>query len=460
MWPFDDIGSALGGPIKDMIASGFEAAMLGLWTASLYILKAAFGLADQFSVFTVDTRTGPISVLWPMMLWISGALALGLFFWQLTLTALRGGRGFLRLIGGPVQYGVALALTVGIAAAFLAAVDGVTEGILSYGLKVENFSDALDATGWLDAAGDGVNGVVLGIAALIGVLPAAVGYMLEMIFREAAILVLLTTIPVSAAGLLSGFTATWFWRTCRWLMVCTFMKPALALALVLGIAISGGSQGLSGLLAGVGVLLISIFCPFVLFRLFAFVDPNSDAGAAFRDTLSSVGVDSYGSNNPAAIAARSLGGGGGGGSEAEDANTARFDDAEAEYADEEMDKTGTGRSSGGSTVQAGSRNSYPDGESSSASGASGGDGSGGADAGGDAAPADRPYANSGSVVSSSTSSGPSGDYGPGGGDSGGDSSGPGSSPSPHDDGGGGGPKSSGGGGGGAAAGAEEAAVIV
>lgn len=457
MWPFDDIGEQLGGPIKDMIASGFEAAMLALWKASLFLLLAAFELADQFSVFTVDTRTGPISVLWPMMLWVSGVLALGLFFWQLTLTSLRGGRGFLRLVSGPVQYGVALAVSVGIIAAFLAAVDGLTEGILKWGLNADNFTDALDATGFVDAAGDGVNGVVLGIAAFVGVIPAALGYVLEMLFREAAIYVLVTALPINAAGLLAGVTSGWFWRTCRWVAVCGVMKPVLALALVLGVAISGGSEGLSGLLAGIGVLMISLFAPFVLFRLFAFIDPNTDAGAAFRDTLSGMGVDSYGSNNPAALAVRGMNGGSGGGSsEAEDANTGRFDQAEAEYADEEMDETGTGRSSGG-----GSSGSTADSDHDPDSTAGGGSGSG---ADSDGAAGERPHANSGSVVSSSASAGPSDDYGPDGGDGGHDPSGPGSSPSPHDDGGGGGgggdPKTGGSGGGGAAAGAEEAAVVL
>lgn len=129
MWPFDDIGDALDSAIKNMISSAFDAAMKAIWDASLALLRGAFGLANQFSVFTVDTHTGPIAILWPMMLWISGVLALGLFFWQLTLTNLRGGHGFMRLISGPTQYGIALAVTVGLVAGFLAAVDGLTDGI-------------------------------------------------------------------------------------------------------------------------------------------------------------------------------------------------------------------------------------------------------------------------------------------------------------------------------------------
>ncbi|WP_034271144.1 hypothetical protein [Haloechinothrix halophila] len=446
MWPFDDIGDAMGGALKEMIASAFESAMKAIWDASLAVLRTAFSLADQFSVFSVDTRTGPVSILWPMMLWISGVMALGLFFWQLIMTNLRGGRGFIRLVSGPVQYGIALAVTVGMVAGFLAAVDGLTTGILQYGLQSKNFTDALDHTSFGDAAVDGVTAVVLGICAFIGVLPAAIGYVLEMLFREAAIYVLVATIPIVAAGLLANVTASWFWKTCRWLLACIAMKPVLAMTLVLGVAIAGGSEGLSGLLAGVGVLVISLLAPFVLFRLFAFIDPESDAGAAFRDALSGVGVDSYGSNNPAILAAGAAGGGGGGGAQ-EDANTSRFDEAIADHAGGSMDKSGVGNSADG------------DDQDSASSQSTGGTGGGNAD-GSAAAPSP---ANSGQVVSSSRSSGP-------GGAGSGDEDPPppeppdsgGGQPSPpHGGDGGSGPKSGGSGGGGAAAGeAEEAAVIV
>lgn len=337
MWPFDDIGAALGDQFKSMVASAFEAAMTAIWDASLAVLRTAFQLADQFSVFSVSTTEGPLKVVWPMMLWISGVLAIGLFSWQLIMVNVRGGRGFMRLVTGPVQYGIALAMTVGMVAAFLAAVDGLTDGILTYGLQSRNFTDALSHTSFTDAAGDGVKAVVLGVCAIVGVIPASIGYVLEMLFRQAAIMVLVAVVPLAAAGMLAGVTAPWFWRTARWLLAAIAMKPVLALTLVLGVAIAGGAQGLSGLLAGVGVLVISLFAPFVLFRLFAFVDPNSDAGGAFRDFMSGEGVDSYGRNNPAMALA-----GGGGSAAMEDANTGRFDQALTEDAGESMDSSRVG----------------------------------------------------------------------------------------------------------------------
>jgi hypothetical protein len=229
---------------------------------------------------------------------------------------------------------------------FLAGADALTTAILDYSLHARNFNDALSLTGFTDAASDGIKAVVLGLAGLVGVFPAALGFIVEMLFREAAIYVLVATIPLTAAGLLANVTASWFWRTVRWLLAAIAMKPVLALTLVLGIAIAGGAQGLSGLLAGIGVLLISLCVPLVLFKLFAFVDPNTDAGAAFRDQLSSAGLDSYGANSIAGKAGQAAWSAMTGGSDddsagdQEQANTDRFDRAAVASSSEESEDEG------------------------------------------------------------------------------------------------------------------------
>ncbi|MBE8523115.1 hypothetical protein ILP97_37445 [Amycolatopsis sp. H6(2020)] len=263
----------------------------------MFILRTAFQLVDQFSILTVSTTDGPVSILWSMTLWISGAIALGMFFWQIITTVLRGGRGFVRLITGPVQYGIALAVTVSVVAAFLTAADGLTEAILSAGLRVGNFRDALNMTGFTDALSDEVKNVVLGLAGVFGVIPAGLGFAFEAVFREAAIYVLVGTIPIAAAGLVADATMRWYWKVVRWCLVAIVMKPALAFVLVLAVAIVGGAQGLSGLLAGIGVLFVALCVPLVLFKLFAFVDPDADPQGVFRDKLSDAGLDSYGANS-------------------------------------------------------------------------------------------------------------------------------------------------------------------
>lgn len=345
-WVIGAIGGAMGGVVKDGMkslagkagkavvggvaaATAFETAARAIWEAALALLRGAFGVVDTFSVFTVDLRSEPVSVLWPVMLWISGALAVALFCYQIIATSLRGGRGFLRLVTGPVQYGLALAVTVGMVAALLAAADGITSGILNYGLRTDNFRDALEHTGLGDAAGDGVTTVVLALVGVIGVLPVAFGYALEMIFREAGITVMVITLPITAAGLMAGTTKSWYWTTCRWILALIFMKPVLALALAIGVAMTGGSKGLSGLLVGVAVLLIAVFTPLALFKLLAFIDPHTPAGSALRDARASTGMTmAYNASGGPELTGAAAGGGG---AAQERANYARFNSPAAPF---------------------------------------------------------------------------------------------------------------------------------
>jgi hypothetical protein len=338
----DELGGLAGKAVGATAAGVFEPLMKATWASALFILRTAFELVDQFSIFTVSTTDGPISVLWPMTLWISGVIALGMFFWQIITTVLHGGRGFVRLITGPIQYGIALAVTVGVVAAFLAAADGLTEAILSTGLRVGNFRDALNMTGFTDALSDEVKNIVLGLAGAFGVIPAGLGFAFEAVFREAAIYVLVATIPIAAAGLVAEVTARWYWKVVRWGLVAIVMKPALAFVLVLAVAIVGGAQGLSGLLAGIGVLFLALCVPLVLFKLFAFVDPDSDPQGVFRDKLADAGMDSYGANSIAGRAAGAFGNmarkdlknkgddGSDDGESQEQANVDRFDQAAAD----------------------------------------------------------------------------------------------------------------------------------
>ncbi|WIY05542.1 hypothetical protein QRX60_17445 [Amycolatopsis mongoliensis] len=339
----DSLGGLAGKAVGATAAGVFEPLMKATWASALFILRTAFELVDQFSIFTVSTTDGPVSVLWPMTLWISGVIALGMFFWQIITTVLHGGRGFVRLITGPIQYGIALAVTVGVVAAFLAAADGLTEAILSTGLRVGNFRDALNMTGFTDALSDEVKNIVLGLAGTFGVIPAGLGFAFEAVFREAAIYVVVATIPIAAAGLVAEVTARWYWKVVRWGLVAIVMKPALAFVLVLAVAIVGGAQGLSGLLAGIGVLFLALFVPLVLFKLFAFVDPDSDPQGVFRDKLADAGLDSYGANSIAGRAAGAFGnmarkdlknkgndGDGDYGDSQEQANVDRFDQAAAD----------------------------------------------------------------------------------------------------------------------------------
>jgi hypothetical protein len=456
----EGIGAFAGGVLEPLMAA--------TWAAALFILRTAFALVDQFSILTVSTTDGPVSILWPMTLWISGAIALSMFFWQIITTVARGGRGFVRLITGPIQYGIALAVTVSVVAAFLAAADGLTQATLSTGLRVSNFQDALNMTGFTDALSDEVKNVVLGLAGAFGVIPAGLGFAVEAVFREAAIYVLVATVPVAAAGLVADVTARWYWKVLRWGLVAVVMKPAWAFVLVLAVAIVGGAQGLSGLLAGIGVLFVALCVPLVLFKLFAFVDPNSDPQGVFRDKLADAGLDSYGAGSIAGRMAGAFwnkvgkefgdkgkaGDGEDGGDSQEQANVDRFDQAAAD--DDPSSGPPDSLDDGETSDGADTTGTASGGDVSEATESGGGEGSGADPVAG---AIDPPIAEAGDTGNTS-GTGPADD-----GDDGGESppldppgdTGPPTPPAPKPQ---GGPPSDNGGGGAAAGEAEEATVLL
>ena len=297
--------------------------MTGIWVAAVGMLRGAFQLVDTFTtvdVVGVDTVTvgidgavrplSPLGAVWPVLRWLSLAIAVGLFFVQLAATMLRGGRGLFRLVTGPFAYAVAVAMTAGGITLLFAAADGMTTVLLQQGLRADGFVGVLDsdaaravfspaptldpvdpgraargaeATSQLDAT---ARSVTLGVVALVGVIPASFGFALESVFRLAAFLVLVATAPISAAGLLSDATAAWYWRGLRWAAAAAVMKPALALVLVVGVNVLSAPTGVAGLIAGAGVLLVALFAPFTVYRLLAFVDPGTNAGAAARANFS------------------------------------------------------------------------------------------------------------------------------------------------------------------------------
>lgn len=385
--------------INSFVGGIIDTIMKAIWAAGVWLLRSAFGLADSFTGFTLaDPQTGrisadsPISSIWPLMLWISGVIALGLFFYQLIATMVHGGRGFWRAAGGPFAYAVAMASTVGVVALVLITADGLTTALLQAGLRSNSFTTVLDtqpdvvsgATALGGALDSTTRAVLLGVVALFGVIPAALGYLLEMVFRQAVILVLVATIPITAAGLLAQTSASWFWRSVRWILAAVLMKPALALVLVIGVGMLSRPTGVVGLLAGVGVLLIALFCPFTLFRLLAFVEPGTGANATMRSWSPSTSRE--GANTSSGTDA------------AEATNTSRFAHAmgsvggavgaaagfATNYANTTMDATGIGWAYGGSGGSTAARNHSQ--RSDADAGGGTGDGGGGGGGGGDSGP--------------------------------------------------------------------------
>ena len=152
----------------------------------------------------------------------------------------RDGQSLGRVLLGIAQFGAVWLAYVGVAAGIVTAAAGLTHGILAATLHVDTFSGINLSASWPRNVDDVVVATVLGILSLLLVIPAAFFYLVIMFVREAALIILLATAPISAAGLLADASKVWFWKSLRWFIACALISPTGALVLGIGMQVSAG----------------------------------------------------------------------------------------------------------------------------------------------------------------------------------------------------------------------------
>ena len=301
----------LGDKAKEVAADGFTSMMMGLWSAATWLLQMAFKILDRFVIPNVQDPD--LKHLYEVTLWISLVMAVVIAFGQIGLAVLRqDGRGFGTLLAGVVQYGTVVSCWIVVCGGLIAATAGLTQGILHALLDVNDFSGYTAGDDWVDTVSGTVEAATLGVCAIFVLIPAAFGYLVLMLVRAAALLILTATMPIAASGALSEGTKAWMWKSIRWFLASCLMSPLLALVLGLGVQIahagfpdgtekqhvemlgktfevSSTSSNIGMSVVGSVIMLVACFAPMVLFRLLAFVDPGTASGASFRSTMNANG---------------------------------------------------------------------------------------------------------------------------------------------------------------------------
>ena len=299
--PITALGGAVGSSIAEAAASAFNTAMKSVWDFAVTLLGGVFAVVDHLSTPDLDPRTGPLASVLPATLWVGGTLLVILSLIQVGKAAMSGGTGLLHLFKGIAQYVVVTACGLGLLAGFVTAANAAALGILSSGLHVDSWAGIASANSAWQNAVNAVSGSGLGLIALLGVIPAAISLLVTALVREAAILVIAATIPIVAAGLVAEATARWFWTALRWLLALVLLTPTVAIVMAVGLQLAAGAAGgtqTAGQTAGTdagqsavtalvaaAVLLVSVFCPLALFKLFAFVDPATPSGQRLRTSM-------------------------------------------------------------------------------------------------------------------------------------------------------------------------------
>lgn len=297
MIPFWDPFSALAGAAGNLISQGWIGLMLVIWNAGLWLLRLVLNFMDAF--LTPDiSEGGPGATVYQVTFWIGATLMLILALVQLGVAALRrDGKPLAKLLIGTFQFAIVWAGLLAYATTVLLAASGLTTAFMESLLNVTRWNslelfkpfEVKDVT-------NGVLATILGLMGLLMVL-AAIGHFFIMLVRAAAIMILIASAPISAAGLVGDLGQSWFWKTMRWFHAAAFTPPLVVLVMGIGVQmtteVATGAADLEGSIGTAipGVLLIcaSVVSPVALFKLFAFVDPGTATGATLRTTLAASG---------------------------------------------------------------------------------------------------------------------------------------------------------------------------
>jgi type IV secretion system protein TrbL len=288
----------LGKGASAVATDAWKGAMTALWSAGLWVLGLAFKIIDAFT--TPDlSADGPLAEVLPYTFAIGAMIAVLMALVQIGFALYqRDGKSLARVMVGVIQFGAVWIGYIAIAAMLVTATAGLTKGLLQGLLHVDAFSGFSNSGSWPRQVDDTVVATVLGLCTVFLIFPAAIGYVLIMLVREAALMLLTATSPISAGGLLSEGTKSWFWKSMRWFLASLMICPLAALVLGIGVKITQGTIAGNGdkTAAAVGMavtgcilILIGAICPLILFRMLAFVDPGTSSGAAMRQSLAANG---------------------------------------------------------------------------------------------------------------------------------------------------------------------------
>jgi hypothetical protein len=293
-----DLFAGLAGAAGKAVADAWTVAMLGLWNAGLWMMRLVLNLMDAF--LSPDlSEDGPGGQVYRVTFWAAATLVTTMAMVQLGVAALRrDGKSLATVVVGAGQFVIVWAGWIVYGVAVVAACGGLTRALMDTLLSVQSWS------AWQPwqplQVGDLVDATVATVLGLMGLLLwlAAIGHLLVMLTRAGALMVLVATTPISAAGLVSEAGRSWFWKSLRWFHAAAFTPVLMVLVLGLGVQMTTGvANGLSDkamaavgtALPGVILILIGAVSPLALFKLLAFVDPGTPSGAALRAGLSAQG---------------------------------------------------------------------------------------------------------------------------------------------------------------------------
>ncbi|MFI8944152.1 hypothetical protein [Streptomyces syringium] len=302
VWLLDEFAKAFDQISRVQLSTTGIGPVLGI-TTGLSVLIAAFLLLVQFSKLAVSHQGGPlVTAITGLAKWA----AILAFYLVATQTALDWSDTLSTALinetfagGGSGKEDATKAMQQQLGTLF--------SGLLGGG-------GGTAATGAL-ITGGGITAHAIGAVIVLGILCIlAVGMLwVEMLLRQAGIMILVSVMPIVLAGQMADSTREWWPKARNALIALILMKPVIVLCFAIGFKAMSGGQGIRNVLVGLIIFIIAGFAWPVIAKFMVFTS-NGSGNSAASALMSSVGssVSSmFGGNQPALSGAGTVGGGSG-----------------------------------------------------------------------------------------------------------------------------------------------------
>ncbi|MDW8804355.1 hypothetical protein P1P68_06000 [Streptomyces scabiei] len=162
--------------------------------------------------------------------------------------------------------------------------------------------------------GSGIAPTAVGFVIVISILCIlAIGALwIEMLVRQAGIMILVVMMPLALAGQMSDSTREWWPKARNALIALILMKPTIVVVFSIGFSAMSGGEGVRNVIVGLIIFVVAATSWPVLAK-FIVITSNGDGTSAASGMISSVGssVSSmFGGNQPSPSGAGTSGGGG------------------------------------------------------------------------------------------------------------------------------------------------------
>ncbi|MET8945463.1 hypothetical protein ABZX30_18225 [Streptomyces sp. NPDC004542] len=323
------LGDWIGKKISDLARDALEEAAQYIGNAVVWLLQQFADIFNKTSVINLDS-TG---ISQPMGIATALSAVIAVF-----LLLLQFGKVAISHQGGPAATAISgLAKWVVISAAYwtvtttaLQLSDSISTWIIHYsftggGSTAGSASDAMKAqfgkmfgglilggggastAGGALITGQGVAASAVGVVIVIGVVCIlAIGALwVEMLLRQAGIMILVATMPITLVGQMSDATKDWWPKARDALLALILMKPMITFCFAIGFFAIEQGEGVQNMIVGLVIFLMACFCWPAIAKFMTF--STLGAGAAMASGL----MSSVGSSASSMSGAGAVGGGSG-----------------------------------------------------------------------------------------------------------------------------------------------------